>query len=918
MKTKLSRIHVVSHTHWDREWYQDFQSFRVRLTYMMDELIGNMESDPKYLFFMLDGQTILLDDYLEIRPENRNRLETLIKNGRISIGPWYVMPDEFLVSGEALIRNLQKGMRQSRSWGMEPMKSGYIVDMFGHNSQMPQIFRGFGIDNAVLFRGFHGDGDPAEIWWEGADGSRVLGLKLDEDRCYSDFYFALRWPFFDRDRAYEEHREELVERAVKLMAYKCARSTASVGLSLDGVDHIEMEPHVPLILNILNKSDKLDTEFIHSTIEAYLEELRKEPLELKVYKGEQSTQGYNGLNNWMPENTLSSRIHLKQMNHECETLLEKWAEPLAVMAGLEGRLYPKAFLNKAWEYLLQNHPHDSICGCSIDQVHRDMLYRFDQSRLIAGQMIKEQASYIVNHLSEEALKGAQALVVFNPAPYELDQIIEAELDLPIHTDVAVSWKGLNLQGTSFRLFDKDDKEIPYQVLGIEQNRASMHRPYGELPRYEPVDRFRIAFSAQVPALGYTAYRLDPYTISPEAPLEYNAKKLVAPIRHLGSMQVAEHTWNNGRIVLYVHRNGTIDLTDLETGSKYEGLLLFEDEADAGDGWSHVPPATNEKVTSHGAEAIISMVFDGPFQTRIRIQSKLVLPRSLSPDENSRSSEYTEVQVTTLIDLKKDDPIVYCRTMIKNTARDHRLLLLFPAVPDAEHYYTSTPFDLVKRNVRKHDYSAYVRKPLEVVPHNGLIAVEEGGNGLAVMSRGLYEASVRDKEKRTIALTLFRSTSKEVMEDGGNGGQLLRELDFRYAIRPFDPRVCDKARLWREQQQFVSGVRTMGRKAGKRFSETPHKREANLPAAKSYLELSSQEFVLSAFKEAEDEAGCWIIRLVNVTEREGQGRLTFGRDISKVEWVELDETVISVLHADKQAVQISGAAKKIVTVKIRFA
>jgi alpha-mannosidase/mannosylglycerate hydrolase len=160
---------------------------------------------------MMDGQTIVLDDYLEIRPENRERLQRLIQTGRIQIGPWYVMPDQFLVSGESQVRNLLKGIRAARQWGVEAVKSGYVTDIFGHNSQFPQILQALGMDNAMLFRGFHGDADPAEFWWEGADGSRVIGLKLDEDRCYSDFYFAIRWPFFDRDNDYEGNQEKEIE-----------------------------------------------------------------------------------------------------------------------------------------------------------------------------------------------------------------------------------------------------------------------------------------------------------------------------------------------------------------------------------------------------------------------------------------------------------------------------------------------------------------------------------------------------------------------------------------------------------------------------------------------------------------------------------------------------------------------------------
>ena len=191
---KQLNVFVVSHTHWDREWYQTFQAYRKRLVFLIDELLEHMEKNSDYKYFHMDGQTIVLEDYLAIRPEHEQRLKNLIQQGRILIGPWYVMPDEFLVSGESLVRNLQKGFEISQSFGVEPMKCGYVVDIFGHNSQMPQILRGFGIESAILWRGV--GNYPKDLFrWVSPDGSPVLCIKLDSDRSYGSFYFAIRWPF---------------------------------------------------------------------------------------------------------------------------------------------------------------------------------------------------------------------------------------------------------------------------------------------------------------------------------------------------------------------------------------------------------------------------------------------------------------------------------------------------------------------------------------------------------------------------------------------------------------------------------------------------------------------------------------------------------------------------------------------------
>ncbi|MCQ6561011.1 alpha-mannosidase [Paenibacillus mendelii] len=912
----IEKVYVVSHTHWDREWYQDFQGFRTRLVYMMDELIEHMEQDAEYRYFTMDGQTIMLDDYLEIRPENRGRLQKLIQENRIAIGPWYVMPDEFLVSGESLIRNLLKGMRQARAWGARPMMSGFVTDIFGHNSQLPQILRGVGIDNAVLFRGFHGDADPAEMWWEGADGSRVLGLKLDEDRSYSDYYFALRWPFFDRDNAYDEHKVELFERAQKWMAYKNERATTTIALGMDGVDHIEIEPQLSRMLEMLNENKKLGVQFVHSHLETYLRDLSEKVGNLRVYKGEQKELAYNGLNNWVPENTLSSRVHLKQSNQLCENLLEKWTEPLGVIAALEGRPYSKSFIAKSWEFLLQNHPHDSICGCSIDQVHKDMIYRFDQSRLISEQMIQEQMSFISNHLNPELLNGNHAITVFNPSQSIIDGVIEVELALPANTDAAIMMNN-SLNGTSFRIYDDEHREVPYQVVAVHKNSLDRYRPYRELPREERVDRFRIAMMASVPSFGYSVYRLERYTIENHAPLEYSAPKLVAPVRYPGSMQTDENTWDNGRIRLRVRTNGTIEIQDNQTGRTHEGLLLFEDEADIGDGWSHIAPVHNEIIRSLGVQATIATEFDGRYQTRIRIEINLRVPKGIEHDETSRSGEFIEIPIMTFIDLKKNDPVVYCRTVVRNAARDHRLRLLFPTGLGAEHYYTSTPFDLVKREIQRPDRTDYLRKDFEVAPHNGIVSVDDGQYGLAIYSKGLYEVAVRDNKQRTIALTLFRSTRKEVLTGGGDGGQLLRELEFSYAIRPFAAEETHPAQLWREHQHYVTGIRFMNRKQRKRYRETPEKRVQDLPLSRSYVNLDSNNLIVSAFKASEDQDNAYIIRFLNVSEEEGQGVVSFERELASVQLVNLDEEFLSELPFTKKDFVITAKAKQIVTVKLSF-
>jgi alpha-mannosidase/mannosylglycerate hydrolase len=907
-----AKVYVLSHTHWDREWYQDFQGFRIRLVYMLDELIETMERDPQYKFFMMDGQTIVIDDYLEIRPERREQLMKLIRDGRIDVGPWYVMPDEFLVSGESLIRNLMTGMRRARAWGAEPLRAGYLPDLFGHLSQMPQLLQGFGIDNAVLYRGLDGRSNPSECWWEGADGSRVLVLRLEEERSYGDFYFAVRWPFEDRNYVYEE--KELRERADRLLQLKRERAQTDQLIVWDGVDHVEIEPQLPSLLEQLNGAE-LNAEFVHARFDDYMNALR--PLASESWptvRGEQRAPGYAGLNHMVLANVLSSRIQLKQMNDQCETLLTSWSETWGVFTAWEGRPYPHRFLQTAWEHLLHNHPHDSICGCSIDQVHRDMVYRFDQSRLIAEAMTGEQLRYLVHALDVPWGDEHRTLVVFNGGQLPLHGIVTAELELPAGSDASQTIRMLG--GTSFRLYDASGREVSYQVLDVQTNTVKRLRPYRSVPDGEAVDRFRIAFHAEVESFGYTAYEVRTFVISGPAFGEYAASQFIAPVRTAGSMRTGALAWNNGVVELRVAAGGTVSLTQLQTGRTFNQLLVYESEGDIGDGWKHIAPIRNSTVYSTGCSAHVAVEADGPHVAIIRITASMQVPAAASADLSSRSEETVQLEVETRLELRNADPLLRIRSTVRNTARNHRLRVLLPTELATDSYRTNTAYDLVERDIKvEADYTGYLENWANVAPHSGLIALHDELDGLAVYSKGLYETVVRGPE-RCVALTLLRATRDEVLTSGSDGGQLLSELAFEYGIRLYEPQAASASQLWLEHQQFKNGERALTRKPGVIRYETPHRREMTLPLSAGYLRLLGNALVITAVKGAEDDDQSYIVRLFNPGDAQAVDVLTIRTTIRAARLVSLDEAPVApaALQPDGGIV-LSVMPKEIVTVQL---
>src|SRR6266540_2682714 len=310
-------IHVVSHTHWDREWYLTYEQFRLRLVALIDRLLDLLDADPAYKYFHLDGQTIVLEDYLEIRPEQEARLRRAIASGRILIGPWYVMPDEFLVSGESIVRNLGRGHHIAREFGT-PMPVGYLPDLFGHVAQMPQIWRQFGIDNTILWRGF--GGTSAEYWWEAPDGSRVLMIHLPPEG-----YCNATRLVFDPDAA--------MTRAARAVDVERERSKVGQVLLMNGVDHVEPQVQIPDLIAQLSAIPNQRAH--HSTLPYYVTAVRgaveSASAPLDTVSGElRSGEDYANL---LP-GVLSARVYLKQQNAHVQTLLESYAEPLSVFASL--------------------------------------------------------------------------------------------------------------------------------------------------------------------------------------------------------------------------------------------------------------------------------------------------------------------------------------------------------------------------------------------------------------------------------------------------------------------------------------------------------------------------------------------------------------------------------------------------------
>jgi alpha-mannosidase len=381
------RYLVVPHTHWDREWYLPFEQFRLRLGAVVDGVLETLERDSSFTSFTLDGQAIVLEDYLEVRPENEGRLRALLDAGRLEVGPSYVLPDEILVGGEPLVRNLLLGRRVCRRFGVEPSRAGYLPDSFGHPAQLPQILAGFGIRTLLFSRGLGDEIDDVGVVFRWRAGpAEVVACQM---LPHYDNFARLTW-YHDA----EKRVRAIVERFGDLLR---GAGQDEVVLA-NGSDHLPVEPELPEIIAGLEGTFRIGR----------YEEHAPAPDCLPVHEGElvgsRLQNVLRGVN--------SARIYLKQANERTESRLLS-IETAAAVRTLRNAPYPAADLRLAWRDLLRNHPHDSICGCSCDEVHRDMLVRY------------EQLGRTLDLVEREALGVGGALV--NTLPYRRRRLVDGEV-----------------------------------------------------------------------------------------------------------------------------------------------------------------------------------------------------------------------------------------------------------------------------------------------------------------------------------------------------------------------------------------------------------------------------------------------------------------------------------------------------------
>ncbi|MFA9478583.1 glycoside hydrolase family 38 C-terminal domain-containing protein [Phycisphaerales bacterium AB-hyl4] len=916
-------VHYLSGTHWDREWYRPLQEFRLLLVQLVDELLDLMESNPAFKYFHLDGQTCVLQDYIEIRPENRDRLAALIREGRILVGPWFTMPDLFCVGEEALVRNLLLGRRVAREWGVEPMPVGFTCDMFGHPSQMPQLFAGFDMRHCVVGRGTNEHTTPMFFQWESPDGSQVFSFKLQDAMGYGAFAVPRavlekptavldELPEFTRamEQAGDDDKKRTAvrekwfrERLAHYVNHELERSNGKTIALMDWMDHIMPASDVKRYLRLIHET-RDDVQAEHSTLPTFLADAERTAHDVPVRSGElrEPSRDANGGYLWLIPNCVSSRVRLKQANDACQNLLEKWVEPMLAIVKLRGTEFAPRLLRTAWEHVLLNHAHDSICGCSIDQVHRDMMYRYDQARILAEQLRAQAVGVLTQGCRELGRTPDEfTLTLVNPLPQARREVVVFDVDFPLDYPEQFT-EGFRSQPIkSFTLEDASGTAVPYQRLSMipQLGERSRHA----LPCFQSegkLTRYTVAAEVDLPAMGFTNLRVVP------------SKR---PVRRMGSLRTAPSRAENEHLIVEIAPNGTLTLIDKQTDQTYTDLLGFDDRSEIGDGWFHGHALNDEQALSHACSAQVSVVHEGPDVVSFQVALTMQLPARYDWHEQRPVDERVSLGLSHVITLRRGAKLVEVATTIDNTAEDHRLQLLLPTdAREATTYVAHHPYDVVERSIALDSETVDWREAeIAEKPFLGLQAVGAGQRGLALLSAaGLHEGGVRDDARRTMQVTLLRSFRRTVGTEGEQDGLESGRTEHRYALMPFAGQLPAVDAL-QALASLQAGIFT--RQSGKRASGFPPLAGEADPR-QSFM-THSGELVVSAIKSAEqgDEL---VVRLWNPGAESAEGTLTFADEVKAARRLKLHEEVDDDAPSPQireRSVRVSVAPHKIATVGV---
>ncbi|WP_172979906.1 glycoside hydrolase family 38 N-terminal domain-containing protein [Agromyces agglutinans] len=870
MADQTPTCHVVTHVHWDREWYRPFESYRTRLVELVEQVSRQLDAGAIDSFH-LDGQTITLRDVRDLRPDLVDQVRRHVQAGRLTIGPWHVLADNQLVSGENLIRNLLAARRHGASVGALT-GIGYSPDAFGHPADLPRILAGFGIDTALVWRG--APAEHAEFRWRSPDGSEVYSV----NQCY--YGVDVLWN--DEGRG---------ERLRGFLDSEAERRPGGPWLLMNGADHVAPRDTTRLLAD--SDADAGGrAAVVQSSLERFFDDLRAAAPSPAVVEGELRHLG--GPGTFLLPGTLSTRVYLKQENAAAEALLERELEPLLAAEVLTPRPIAPALtaertdvtpidadvtghLRHAWELVLENAPHDSICGCSVDEVHRENSVRSERVMQLGDQLVRRALLRRGLDPRVHATPATEStrIAVHPPiADAARRDRARVEADVVIAPDRVVA--GLTAP-------DGSDVAVEVEDLGTGM---SFEADLDLLPDSVPARRQRLRFLAEGVAPGETAV----FTVVLAAREPAAPTRTHVPVGEAIALPDGRH--------LVVTSDAGFDIIDEAAGTTYEGLARLVDGGDRGDTYTYDPPASDRIVPATAADVTVERT---PVRTVVRWTATLDVPVALDDSRDGRTDEVATTPVEIEVSQWHGRDGLDWSASFTNASLDHRLRAHFPVSGTPGFWRSGQHFSSLDRPFGPElgELPTERNREAEIGTHpaHGYVVAGAGDDAVALVLdhvsevQGLEATPERPAE---LALTLLRSTgwlSRFDLRTRTTGAGPMLPTPEAQVLRPVRAHVA--LRLGASAADTYALADAADARRAQPVA-TQLREGTDAPAAALPAAVTVEGAIVSAFKPADDGAGA-VLRLVNPTPD------------ARTAWIAVDAGIgVTAVRFDETPVATGGA------------
>lgn len=829
----MRNIKILMHTHWDREWYFTKDETQALLRNHMFEVIEFLEKN-RDVIYVLDGQSVMIDDFLEVAPKWRERMKALVEKNQLRVGPWYTQTDLLLVHGESIIRNLYYGMKKALEYG-SVMKVGYAPDTFGHSSQMPQIYKLFGIESSFFWRGYSElKGSKSDFLWKGIDGSIIFGINLATG--------------YQGAKYLESNKDELKERMNKILKVLDHYSAADSRLIMNGHDQMPIQKNIFEIIEKIKEIYPEDSVEI-SDFEGYVDTLRDKKLE--IVDGELIHSKHSRIH----KTITSTRMDIKLLNTDLEYKLYNILEPLSILATELGYDYPHEMMEKCYKILFGAHAHDSIGGCNSDSVNKDIKQRLTQVKEIVDTQI-ELYMRLISMGADSNEKNILTLYNFLPERRE-NEYVEVEM---------------YTRSSDFKIYD-GNQEIHYLVLNQEIVDAGLiDRQIAA--RLLDIKIFKTKISLKISEIKGLSIKYLTYTEGEGIFSENN--------NHLIQNRIVAQKIENEFYEVEI-KDDKITLLDKIKGKHFDSILSIESSGDAGDSYDYSPPVKDMIIDEKFAFIQNIIIQKNLEEERVSFKINYKLPK----DAQSREKEYLDTEMDFYIELslKSKNELLGIKIRCENSVKDSRFRLVFNPEIFSERVESDSHLCVVDKPIYHHkelsiwEKDKWSEKPVSIETYNSYVALEESQREGVIYTYGLKEYEVKDGK---IFITLYRAFShlgkRELVNRPGRpsgieiptpDNQLQGEVfEFKAAISL----VKGKKNRSKIAKQFLTPIMGYQLKEFNRFNlNTP----SCIKKIERSLELDLQEAVVSALKLNESSNDLFI-RVFNPTN--SKITLNFNKEI----------------------------------------